>query len=873
MIEYTKYKSIGVVLIIILFATPYTSAQGLRFYGNKVPIEQRTSYKLFNKENRPVFSDYIDIEFTLRISQSETFGYLFHMVNPANNDAYSLTYSYVNDKTSVFKFNTEGKMNHISMNFSNDSVISQWLPVKLHIDLVTGESLLMIGTKVARGVSRLENRSQNIQPVLSFGRREYLVDVPAFSIQKLRISSKEQTYFFKLNESVGHEVHDSSGDIQGMVVNPYWLINDSYHWTKVATFTASACMGSKFNVKRQEIEFITPDSLFVYQVNAKRSLKRPYANRMPLQMLLGTSFINGTDGKLYAYEINNLPTNSLTMAALDMSTLLWQPVGKAFTKVQLHHHNGLWDSHKNRYMVFGGFGSRSYSNKFLTYNQILDRWDTIHFKGDNLTPRFFSSIASSRQGNCLYIYGGVGNESGDQSIGQNYYNDLYKVDLTQGTIKLLWNHPIDEKRVPSEQMILSKDGKSLYVIRYAQYIKFTSLQLYRISIADGKMEQLGDSIPFVSGSIISTVSLYYNPVLKEFYCVTQEVNEENKWVKANIYVLSAPPVSRAETEYYLMKDERADLNWMLLSGMCVIALGSVGVWLLFYRRKKRKEKGDVPNFISDNIYPNKSVKEKDYETLLNEISPQVALKGREKECNRICLYGIFTIYNRSGRDITYLFSKKLKYIFLYILLNSTEGCEGVHSHTLNEIFWPDKSDDKAKNLKGVTISNLRKVLMELDGIKLLNDKGSFKIAIKEGVCFCDYFSMHASWRNYPQSCDRLLSIWERGKLLENEENLLFDKYKQESENIILSLLPKDLPDYYQQNAYRYVLRICFIILKRDPLNEQALFYCIHSYKKLNDFENLSKIYSTFILEYRKSMGEDFPHTIEELLQRSESNKS
>ena len=109
--------------------------------------------------------------------------------------------------------------------------------------------------------------------------------------------------------------------------------------------------------------------------------------------------------------------------------------------------------------------------------------------------------------------------------------------------------------------------------------------------------------------------------------------------------------------------------------------------------------------------------------------------------------------------------------------------------------------------------------------------------------------------------------------MENEENLLFDKYKQESENIILSLLPKDLPDYYQQNAYRYVLRICFIILKRDPLNEQALFYCIHSYKKLNDFENLSKIYSTFILEYRKSMGEDFPHTIEELLQRSESNKS
>ena len=160
MIECTRNKSMVIVLIIILFASPYLCAQGLRFYGNKVPIEQRTSYKLFNEEFLPVFSDYIDIEFSLRISQSGTFGYLFHMVNPANNDAYSLTYSYVNDKTSVFKFNTEGKVNHISMNFLNDSVISQWLPVKLHIVFATGGCALTIVTKVRNGVIHFAYRPQ-----------------------------------------------------------------------------------------------------------------------------------------------------------------------------------------------------------------------------------------------------------------------------------------------------------------------------------------------------------------------------------------------------------------------------------------------------------------------------------------------------------------------------------------------------------------------------------------------------------------------------------------------------------------------------------------------------------------------------------------
>ena len=111
---------------------------------------------------------------------------------------------------------------------------------------------------------------------------------------------------------------------------------------------------------------------------------------------------------------------------------------------------------------------------------------------------------------------------------------------------------MEEKRVPSEQMILSEDGKYLYVIRYAEYIKTSSLQLYRISIEDGNMEALGDSIPFVSGSIISTVSLYYNPTLKEYYCVAQECNEQAKKTgKSYIYTLSAPPVSKAEMEYYV----------------------------------------------------------------------------------------------------------------------------------------------------------------------------------------------------------------------------------------------------------------------------------------------------------------------------------
>ncbi|MDD3036569.1 hypothetical protein [Bacteroides sp.] len=836
------------------------------FYGNKLPIEQRTSYTLFDKDKLPVFSGYVDIEFDLKISQSDTFGYLLHLVDPENHDAYSLTYSYVNNKTSIFKFNTEGKKNHIAITMPNDSIISRWLRVKLHIDFLSGKSRMSIGSQSTNGDIGLMKQLQQVQPMFIFGRRKHLVDVPAFSIRELKVLGKGQDYSFLLNESKGNLVHDSEGKIRGTVINPYWLINDSYHWKQVTTFISSVSMGSKFNVEAQEIQFITPDSFFTYQVGTKKSQKRPYANEMPVKMQLGTNFINGATGNICAYEINNLPIGSITMATLDRSTLMWQPLGKAFTKVQLHHHNGFWDKDNNRYLVFGGFGNRLYSNTFLTYNEPEDRWDTLHFKGDNITPRFYSSMVSSGKGNYLYIYGGVGNESGDQSIGHNYYNDLYGVDLKRRTIKKYWSHPNEENRVPSEQMILSEDGKSLYTIRYAEYIKSTYLELYRMSVENGDMEQLGDSIPFISGSIKSTVSLFHNPVLNEFYCVTQEVDEHTKQVKAVIYTLAAPPVSNAEMEYYSMEEgEMGTLRWIFSSlALVVFILG--GIVFVYVLRKKRETRNDnykTTTNVSSDIYLQKS-KNRDEEEISGSTSVSPLVK-RQAECNKIYVYGRFTIYGRNGRDITYLFSKKLKYIFLYILLDSAEKGEGVNSSSLNEIFWPDKSEDKAKNLKGVTISNLRKVLSELDGIKLVYERGVFKISIDKSICYCDYFCLHDHLTTHPQSCKSFLNIWERGRLLENEEDSLYDKYKQHSEDVIFSLLPKDLPIYYRQNEFSYVLRICFIILRRDPLSEKALSYCVRSYKKLNDFASLSKIYSTFIIEYRKSMGEDYKKTIEQLL--------
>lgn len=851
-------------LLLIVFGivfAPMLRAQGLKFYGNKESIDRRTTFLIFNNTYLPVFNKYIDISFELRIQDFDTFGYLLHIVDSQNNAAYSLTYTYIDKTSSAFKLNIEGKTNVISMNFTNESIKSKWIPVRLHIDLTNGKSTLAINSRAQNGTIKTITHAE-LKPYFVFGRRENLVDVPSFAIRSLKISESKHSYNFLLNESAGEDVHDSTGKVQGKVTHPYWLLNDSYHWKKVLNIASKSITGSKFNEKDQSILFINQDSLYRYNVVSKQLASEAYANKLPVKLLLGTNYIEESSNKIYTYEINNLPAGDVTMAALDVSTRTWQVTGKAYTPVQLHHHNGFLMK-DNRYVVFGGFGNKCYSNNFLAYNPVTDRWDTLHFKGDRVSPRFFSSIATSPKGDFLYIYGGVGNDSGDQTVGHNYYDDLYRVNLENQTIKKCWDNHSGKKLVSSERMILSNDQKYFFVIRYAEYNENTHLQLYRISIADGTSQLLGDSIPYISKSIASNVALYYNPVLEEFYCITQEFDDAAKSVNAHVFSISAPAVDKAAIQLYSTRKPNR-LNSILIISILILALGCI--LFLYWKNRKKRNEAD-PEFTPEPI----SVQIKQVATATISKPTALAIESTKKEFspttefNKIYLYGIFTVYGRSGRDITHLFSNKLKNIFLYVLINSDS--EGVSSTLLNNLFWPDKLEKKAKNLKGVTISNLRKALAEIDGIELVYEKGFFKIIISE-PCYCDYYHLNTLFAQNSHGIDDISRILERGQLLECTQLELFDKYKQQTEDIIFSILPQHLPVDYKKGEYKQVLRICSILLKMDPLYEPALAYSVYSYSRLNEHEKLFKLYALFASEYRNSMGQNYQKSLEALLQEA-----
>ncbi len=845
------------LLFLLTGMTLFAYSQGLLFQANDKEIKERTSLQIFQEGEIPCFTKNFQLSFELSIRDFDTFGYVFLLKEDQGKTKYSFTYTYLDGENSTFKFNTDGKENHYSLNLRNDALAYQWIPVSFAFDLQQDVLTIRIGDNEKKITSL--GLKDTFCPHLFFGRYDYILDMPTFAIRNLKLEGdRSHSYTFPLNENEGEEVHTSTGKVLGTVVNPVWLINGSYHWEKLFEYSFQTPSGITFEPDSQRLIIFSQDSLLTYNLLKRQPQKYSYSNKLPVKLQLATHFMNTTDGKLYVYELNNLPLGGATVAALDLNNREWKQTGVAALPVQLHHHDGFWDETTGKYLVFGGFGNKRFNNTFLEYDIEADRWDTLSYSGDWIIPRYFSGMAVNKNREHVYVFGGMGNESGEQSVGRNYLHDLYLLDRKQQSVRRLWQNASDHRLVVARDMILTPDEKYIYALCYPEYLSDTYLRLYRLTVDDGTMKALGDSIPMRSEEIMTNANLYYNSLTHEYYCTTTEFDKKGHTV-IRTYVLSAPPVSLDEIRSYGSRSS-LEIRWLwIMAGIGVLLLAG-GV--LFVRKKRGKQRNAVLESSSVLMSPpvgrepDKSVQGK--ETLAKEDFESSLVRP-----NAVYLFGPFTVIDRNGRDITHLFSSRLRQVFIYILLHSTHN--GVLSASLNEVFWPDKPDDKVKNLKGVTINQIRKNLAELDGVELVHDKGYFRLVFTD--CYCDYFRFR-TLKNAEEVENELGILLMRGKFLDGMDAGMMDHFKQKVEEFLSSFLPLEIERLYQQHKYDAVIRFCNVLFRVDPVNELALAYGMHALNHTGSSQEAILQYSLFVREYRQMMNEEYSTSYAELMSKN-----
>ncbi len=819
-------------ILLVLSTIPAEGAAvaGLKFHGSEEPINQRTSYNVFG-ERIVEFTDHFDIEFSLALFPTTQFGYITRIKNKESDRIYNLLYDGQGGSL-VFKLNEEGRSNLINASIGREKLLNMpWFKMKISFDLKSDSITLTIHDETF--VAGSEELPDTYFPTIVFGRSDHIIDVPSFAIKDLSIGNNDP-YFFELKESKGNIVHDVSGKAFGAVANPEWLINDAYNWKYTTSFKSKSIAGANYNPAKKEIYYFNKDSLLIYNVRSGETSIKVFEKESPVKLKLGMNFIDQAKDRLYSYEPYLENYNGPTVASLDLETFQWSAEDSEQLASPLHHHGGCFIAEDERYTIFGGFGRMYYSNDFYSYDVNRHEWDTLRgFSGDFLSPRYFSSVGYVKKDNSIYIFGGMGNESGEQTVGRKYYYDLYKVDLTTKKISKLWDIPWRrDNMVPVRGMVILDDDY-FYTLCYPEHFSESLLQLYRFSLKDGKYDILGDSIPIHSDKITTNANLYYDSALNNFYAVVQEFDDDIS-SDLKVYTLSSPPITAAELASY-SKTERP--NTLII---IVISLTAVGIIFFLYKRRK----------------PKSYVDDVDIEA---SIRTDQAAHEEVAKPNSIYLFGEFTVRDRKNRNITYMFSAQLKQIFCLILqYSTTEG--GIASQRFSNIVWPDKPADKVKNSRGVTINHLRKVLSELDGIELIYEKGFFKIEQTDAF-YCDYTRCVQILSANEEEKHRveLVEILSRGKFLQLSDHPLYDSFKEEMEKKLEPVLLVEMEKSFEAEQYEDTIAFAEAITNIDPLNDAALTFVVKAMHRLKMNDEARIKYQAFVIEYKKAMGTDYPH--------------
>jgi two-component SAPR family response regulator len=824
------------------------NSQGIRFNSSASSIVERTSYNVF-VHDQPKFSGSFSIEFDLSIIDSKVFGYVLNIKDKDNPISYSLAYIDNTGGNGELKLNLDGVKKLLSVPIENELIGSRkWMKIVLNFNSISKKITLKVNDKI---FSSIENEFNNtIVPEIHFGKHGSVIDVPLMAIKDLIITNKKQRTLFNFNESNGNDVYDSNGDLFGDVDHPNWLITESYHWKLISEKSFNKVTSVTFDENNNRFIYQNTDTLSFYDHTNNKNSFYSFKNTLTVPMRLGTSFLDPNENKLYVYELSDVLNGKSTIASIDLKTPeYWTKNSSLKLSQQRHHHNGFFNHKSNKYLIFGGYGNQRFTNAFNSYDIKNDNWEPVTFTGDVISPRFFAGMTHIGNQNLL-LFGGQGNETGEQSIGKTYYYDCYKINLKTNNIQKLWDVKQENtKMVSARNIVLSKDSTSFYTIGYSEYNPSTFLQLYNYSIKDGSHKIFGDSIPMISEKIRTNANLYLNNSTNQFFCVTQEFEEDGS-NKINIYSLNDQPVSK-DNIYIIEKKSSSNIVFTLI---ILLFMSGVLYYLKYLNKKRKKKKNEFKAQVQNILKPQKG----------NTI---------EIKSNSTFLFGSFRIIDKNKKDISYLFSPKIRQLFLLLLFSSKQkGVSGLTSERIHSTLWPDSTPQKAKNLKNVIISQLRNILKDVDGLELIYSKSLFFMEIEDEF-YCDYFNFSTQLESLRDdlldynSLNELTNLISPGKFLLSINDECFDKIKKNFEYEILKIIPNQLKRMYTNKDYSPIIPLTEILFNIDSLNETAFYYRIHTLHNMDLTLKAKKQFNDYIIRYNKIMGDNFPGTYKDVIKQ------
>ena len=781
-----------------LYVHAEESAGGLLFTSSKEKVDKRTSLLLFSDKFQK-FENTFTLSFDLSILNSSQFGHIFHIINDSKQEVEFVFVNFYGVDSMYLDFHSPITHKSVQVPITKEDIDKESiLHFDINFDLKADKASITFNNKVyiCQPVG-LENPSR-LQ--FAFGLYGLNLDVPQMLIKNLHIrQEKGKSFFFPLDESAGGFAYDKIEKNKALVKNPEWIVNKHYFWQYRGRFTIGDKAGISYDEMNNCIRISDNDSLY------------------------------------YLYLRYDNVTRSKNDSAFDLTD--------SHLESNLLHSN-TFSSQEGDVYRFGGYINHSYSNKIYLHNKKNSEWEPVDFTGDTIMPRFYSASGDGAGQDEKLLFGGFGNETGKEEHGGRNLYDLYVLNLIHKTITNLWNIKEIPKTefIPSSNLILSKDKKYFYALCYAHQIAKTVGYLYRFDMKTGAYEIMSDSIGFTSEDMSTSVNLFFNRQLNEFYAVIQDLSEQNE-NRIQIYSLLAPPISKMQLGNSLHPQKLYPRIFLSIIVFILLLAGAFALWYFIHRKGKRNSKDELMKILH---------------------SPDSNELDRKQKQSAVYLFGIFTVYDRSGKDISFRFSMKMRVLFSLVLLN-TKGETGISTDNLASILWPDKDVNDSKNIRGVTINRLRRIIEDIDGISLVHQNHQWCFALDKPF-YSDWVeysgivqTLHhtVNPEQYNSLIERIVAIVRNGVFLANVNNSGIDSYKSDEEERLERLLKEYIVRLYDDRQYRKIIQLAPAFFAIDPLNEDVLNICIKSYSKLGKKEDAKIFFENYKRTHKMLTGEEY----------------
>ncbi|MDR2885225.1 MAG: hypothetical protein LBU95_00390, partial [Rikenellaceae bacterium] len=422
--------------MLISFSSLHADPQGglvMRSYESNQ--DQRTSLEIPASYGKLRLGNYLSLSFNVKArSGIDPFGYVCRILvgsianidvvlnNPPNKEPFI---GLIQGKTFL------GKM-------AEGPALYEWLHIELEL-VVRGDSLVIRekGTQVTATIALPDDRRLRIVFGACPAEGFVTTDVAPVIISDLVLGTRpgKAGLQWPLRDPAGEGLlKDVSGKPCALLSYPQWVQDRHIHWRRVWEGEFDDKAFPVVSGQAARIWLVIRQSVLEFDPATETVAEHRFTPELPMRWLCDQFAWYPPAGRLAYYDFDMQPDSVLSL--FDPTAGAWsRTIARTQSPTILHHSKFLSPVDSSLVQLFG-YGLHRYlgtMHRIDTHGRV--RVDQL--PQTVIPPRYLCAIGLADS--VAYLYGGIGNELGQQEYGIHIYNDLYRLCLRDYSLTPLWN--------------------------------------------------------------------------------------------------------------------------------------------------------------------------------------------------------------------------------------------------------------------------------------------------------------------------------------------------------------------------------------------------------------------------------------------------